>query len=208
VDLVVPDGITVTAAQDPHAASLDYELAPGGYAAWDLTVRAAPETAQGRYFAAARIRDEFGHLIEDTAMVAVGERRWPDPHLPPEETLELLQADYRAGAGEVELDVLTPELRPVPGGQDELRVRVTNRLASELHGEAQLVSPFGTWQMLGPWIQGFGADPHDSVILRFTVKAPATERPGSRWWALVKVMYFGRVRYTEAIPVIVGAPGN
>jgi alpha-mannosidase len=208
VDLVVPDGITVTAAQDPHAASLDYELAPGGYAAWDLTVRAAPETAQGRYFAAACIRDEFGHLIEDTAMVAVGERRWPDPHLPPEETLELLQADYRAGAGEVELDVLTPELRPVPGGQDELRVRVTNRLASELHGEAQLVSPFGTWQMLGPWIQGFGADPHDSVILRFTVKTPATERPGARWWALVKVMYFGRVRYTEAIPVIVGAPGN
>jgi hypothetical protein len=171
-------------------------------------VRAAPETAAGRYFAAARIRDSLGHLIEDTAMVAVGERRWPDPHLPPEETLELMQADYRAGAAEVEVAVLTPELRLVPGGQDELQVRVTNRLASELHGEAQLVSPFGTWQMLGPWIQGFGADPQDSVILRFPVKAPATERPGSRWWALVKVMYFGRVRYTEAIGVIVGAPDN
>jgi hypothetical protein len=41
---------------------------------------------------------------------------------------------------------------------------------------------------------------------------PATERPGSQWWALVKVMYFGRVRYTEAIPVIISAgdigPGN
>ncbi len=208
VDLVVPDGITVTAVQDARAASLDYELAPGGYAAWDLTVRAAPETAAGRYFAAARIRDSLGHLIEDTALVAVGERRWPDPNLPPEETLELLQADYRAGAGEVELAVLTPELRLVPGGQDELQVRVTNRLASELHGEAQLVSPFGTWQMLGPWIQGFGADPQDSVILRFPVQAAATERPGSRWWALVKVMYFGRVRYTEAIGVIVGAPGD
>jgi alpha-mannosidase len=208
VDLVVPDGITVTAAPDPHAPSLDYELAPGGYAAWDLTVRAAPETAAGRYFAAARIRDEFGYLIEDTAMVAVGERRWPDPHLPPEETLEQLQADYRAGAAEVELAVLTPELRLVPGGHGELQVRVTNRLACELHGEAQLVSPFGTWQLLGPWIQGFGADSQDSVILRFTAKAPVTERPGSRWWALVKVMYFGRVRYTEAIGVIVGAPGN
>jgi hypothetical protein len=203
VELVVPTGITVAAAEDPHAASLDYELAPGGYAAWELTVRAAPGTAAGRYFVAARIHDEFGHLIEDTAMVAVGERRWPDPHLPPEESLELLQTDYAAAAAEVELEVLTPQLRLIPGARGELQVRLTNRLASELHGEAQLVSPFGTWQMLGPWTRGFGAAPQDSVTLRFTVSVPETERPGSQWWALVKVMYFGRVRYTEAVPVVV-----
>ena len=203
VELVVPDGITVAAAEDPHAASLDYELAPGGYAAWELTVRAAPGTAPGRYFVAARIGDEAGRLIEDTTMVAVGERRWPDPHLPPEESLELLQTDYAAAAAEVELEVLTPELRLIPGGRGELQVRVTNRLASELHGEAQLVSPFGTWQMLGPWTRGFGAAPQERVTLRFTVSVPETERPGSQWWALVKVMYFGRVRYTEAVPVVV-----
>jgi len=118
-------------------------------------------------------------------MVAVGERRWPDPHLPPEETLEQLQADYRAGAAEVELAVLTLSCgwsrwpRRVAGPRDQ-------PAACELHGEAQLVSPFGTWQLLGPWIQGFGADSQDSVILRFTAKAPVTERPGSRWWALVR----------------------
>ena len=115
VELVVPDGITVTAEQD-----LRYELAPGGYAAWDLTVRAAPGTGPGRYFAAARIRDGHGHVIEDTAMVAVGERRWPDPALPPEEALMLMQADYSAAAAEVELAVLTPELRLAPGGRGEL----------------------------------------------------------------------------------------
>jgi len=207
VELVVPGGVTVAAAEDPHAASLDYELAPGGYAAWELTVRAAPGTAAGRYFVAARIQDEFGHLIEDTAMVAVGERRWPDPHVPPEESLELLQIDYAAAAAEVEVEVLTPELRLIPGARGELQVRVTNRLASELHGEAQLVSPFGTWQLLGPWTRGFGAAPQESVTLRFTVSVPVTERPGSQWWALVKVMYFGRVRYTEAVPVVV-EPGN
>jgi alpha-mannosidase len=208
VELVVPSGITVAAAEeDPHAASLDYELAPGGYAAWELTVRAAPGTAPGRYFVAARIYDEFGQLIEDTAMVAVGERRWPDPHLPPEESLELLQLDYAAAAAEVELEVLTPELRLIPGARGELQVRLTNRLASELHGEAQLVSPFGTWQMLTPWTRGFGAAPQESVTLRFTASVPVTERPGSQWWALVKVMYFGRVRYTKAIPVVI-EPGN
>ena len=196
VDLVVPDGITVTAGQE-----LRYELAPGGYAAWDLTVRAAPGTVPGRYFAAARIRDEHGHVIEDTAMVAVGEHRWPDPALPPEEALMLMQADYSAAAAEVELAVLTPELRIAPGGQDELLVSVTSRVASEVHGEVQLVSPFGLWTMLSPLAQGFSATPREPAVLRFTVAAPATARPGTRCWALVKVMYFGRVRYTPAVPV-------
>jgi hypothetical protein len=42
------------------------------------------------------------------------------------------------------------------------------------------------------------------VVLGFDVRIPPTARQGT-WWALVKVMYFGRVRYTESIPVIVSA---
>jgi hypothetical protein len=194
---VVPAGVTVTPGRD-----LRYDLAPGGYAAWDLAVRAAPGTAAGRYFVAARIRDDLGHLIEDTAMVAVGERRWPDPDLPPEESLELMLADYMAGAAEVGLDVLTPAIELAPGGEAELAVRVTSGLASELHGEAQLISPFGTWEMLGPWTQGLRLAPGAETVLRFAVRAPVTVRPG-RWWALVKLMYYGRVRYTEAVGVAI-----
>jgi len=197
VELVVPAEVTVTSEAD-----LRYELAPGGYAAWDLVVRVPPETAAGRYFVAARIRDDLGHPVEDTAMVAVGERRWPDPDLPPEETLELMQADYIAAAAEMDLTVLTPELRLTPGGQGELQVRVTSGLASELHGEAQLISPFGTWEMLGPWTQGFSIAPGASTVLRFAASVPVTAR-NAQWWALVKVMYYGRVRYTEAIPVAI-----
>jgi len=200
VELVVPHGITLTAGQD-----LRYELAPAGYAAWDLTVRADPGTGPGRYFAAARIRDEHGHVIEDTAMVAVGERRWPDPALPPEEALELMLAEAAAAAAEVEVATLTPELRLAPGGRGEVRVSVTSTLASELHGEAQLVSPFGTWTMLAPLAQGFSAAPAEPAVLRFEVAVPATARPGARWWALAKVMYFGRIRYSQAIPVIIDA---
>ena len=197
VELVAPAEVTVTPEAD-----LRYDLAPGGYAAWDLTVRVPPGTATGRYFVAARIRDDLGHLVEDTAMVAVGERRWPDPDLPPEETLELLQAEYIAAAAEVDLAVLTPELRLAPGGEGELLVRVTSGLASELHGEAQLVSPFGTWEMLGPWTQGFSIAPGTSTVLRFAASVPVTVR-NAQWWALVKVMYYGRVRYTETIPVVI-----
>ena len=197
VELAAPAGVTVSPATD-----LRYDLAPGGYAAWDLSVRVPPGTAAGRYFVAARIRDDLGQLIEDTAMVAVGERRWPDPDLPPEEALELMQADYAAGAAEADVAVLTPELRLTPGSQGELQVRVTSGLASELHGEAQLVSPFGSWEMLGPWTQGFSVAPGASTVLRFAVNVPVTARH-AQWWALVKVMYYGRVRYTEAIPVVI-----
>ncbi len=198
VELVAPGEVTVTAGRD-----LRYDLAPGGYAAWSLTVRVPPGTAPGRYFVGARIRDDRGHLIEDTAMVAVGERRWPDPDLPPEDALELMQADYASGAAEADVAVLTPGLRLAPGSDGELQVRVTSGLASELRGEAQLVSPFGSWEMLGPWTQGFSVAPGASTVLRFAVHVPVTARH-AQWWALVKVMYYGRVRYTEAIPVVIG----
>ena len=79
---------------------------------------------------------------------------------------------------------------------------MTSGLASELHGEAQLISPFGTWEMLGPWTQGFSIAPGTSTVLRFAVSVPVTAR-NAQWWALVKVMYYGRVRYTEAIPVVI-----
>jgi alpha-mannosidase len=200
VELVLPDGITVATEPD-----LRYDLTPGGYAAWDLTVRAAPGTGPGRYFAAARIGDEHGHVIEDTAMVAVGERRWPDPALPPEEALEVMQADFIAAAAEMELAVLTPELRLSPGGRDEVRVSVSTQLASEAHGEALLVSPFGTWALVPASAQGFSVTAREPAVLRFEVTAPATARPGTRAWGLVKVMYFGRVRYSQAIPINVVA---
>jgi hypothetical protein len=40
-------------------------------------------------------------------------------------------------------------------------------------------------------------------VLRFAVHVPVTARHAQSW-ALVKVMYYGRVRYTEAIPVVIG----
>jgi hypothetical protein len=35
--------------------------------------------------------------------------------------------------------------------------------------------------------------------MTFTVDLPGDARPGQRWWALVKVMYFGRLRYSDAV---------
>jgi alpha-mannosidase len=197
-ELVVPDGLLL---QTP--AQLSYQLEAGEHAAWDLTVRAAPGAAPGRYFLAARITDESGLVIEDAAMVAVGEKRWPARDLPPEEAMERMLADFGAGATEVELTVLTPDVRCAPGQSGELVVKVTNHLASELRGEAQLVSPFGAWELLGSSTEAIALTPGASTEVRYQLRAPATARPGAQWWALVKLMYFGRVWYTDSVPVTI-----
>ncbi len=225
VELLVPDGLSVTV--DPGAGAgaagaggraggavagtaegsrtvLDYELAPSGFASWTVTAGAAPGTPGGRYFLTARISDRQGQSLEDTALVTVGEAGAPDPELPPEELFERLQSDLTALAGEAELEVLTPAVRLAPGETGELAVRVASRLASALRGEAQLVSPVGTWPGTGPWTQPVAVEPGGAATVRFTVTVPATAEAGWESWLLVKLMYFGRVRYSAAVPLTVG----
>ena len=96
------------------------------------------------------------------------------------------------------------ELRLAPGEAGVIEVTVRNRAASEIRGEAQLISPFGSWPFQGAWTSGFSAAAGAAALLSFDVAAPADARPGEQWWALVKVMYFGRVRYTEPVEIIIG----
>jgi hypothetical protein len=63
------------------------------------------------------------------------------------------------------------------------------------------MSPWGTWREAQPWTQGFIAGPDETVRLGYTVALPVGARPGSHWWALAKVMYFGRVRHTETVQI-------
>jgi alpha-mannosidase len=198
VSLVAPPEVVLT-----PDGPLRYGVAAGEYVSWDVNVTAAPDTAPGRYFVAARIADTAGQVIEDTVMVAVGEKLWPVRDLEPEDAMERMLADYSAAAGEVSLEVLTPDVELSPGGTASLAVRVTSQLASELRGEAQLVSPFGTWDLVAESSQAVVIAPGASTEVRYELRAPATARPGAHWWGLVKLMYFGRVWYTEAVPIIV-----
>jgi alpha-mannosidase len=221
VDLVVPDGLAIT-AKDLSAATgvaaeaggsttggaathglLLYDLEPNGFASWDVVVSALPGTAGGRYFLTARIADGLGQVLEDAALVTIGEPGGPDPDLEPEELFFRLQSDVMALVGEADLEVLTPAVRLAPGESGELAVRVASHLASQLRGEAQLVSPVGTWQGTGPWTQPVEVSPGGEATVRFAVTVPATAAPGWESWLLVKLMYFGRVRYSESVPLTV-----
>ena len=125
----------------------------------------------------------------------------PALDLPIDELLPLLEADLRAIVTEIDAGLLTRALSLPPGGQGELAVRVGNRAASPIRGEAQLLSPFGSWGAVRPWTRGFAVSPGRDITLRYHVTVPADTRLGTQWWILLKLMYFGRLCYTDCVPV-------
>ncbi|MET7336275.1 NEW3 domain-containing protein [Nonomuraea sp. NPDC005650] len=179
VELDAPDGWAVT-------GSLKYDLAAGEHAEFETVLRPPADAGAGTYFVAARIRDELGQTLEDVVTVTVGD---PEPREPLTVTL-----------GPAGLEV-------VPGGRATLGVELVNDARTEVRGEAQLLSPFGTWGagagevLSGPWTQGFAVPAGGRVPLHFTVRAPGDARPGAHWWAAVKVSAFGRVHYTRTLPI-------
>ncbi len=197
VTLDVPPGLAVTGQGGTPPGPLEYSLAERGYARWNLAVAALPGIAPGRYFVSARTTDDLGQVLEDTTLITVGEPPAPARGMPREQRDALLVADMVAREAEVEVAMAPAVLEVAAGQRAALTVRLANRTASVIRGESQLMSPFGTWDQVGPWTRGFTAGPGETVTVDYAVAVPAWARPGSHWWALAKVMYFGRVRYTE-----------
>ncbi len=202
VCLDIPPGLAVTGRDGQPAGELPYQLGSGGHAAWELTVRALPGAA-GRCYLAARITDALGQSLEDAALVTIGEPAPPALDLPLADLVPLIEAGQQADRGEITAALVAPRLALPPGGCGEIAVRLVNRTAAAIRGESQLLCPFGIWAAAGPWTLGFAAGPGEEVVLRYPVAVPAGARPGSGWWACAKVMYFGRVHYTECAAVTV-----
>ncbi|MBO0773955.1 MAG: hypothetical protein J2P35_21095, partial [Actinobacteria bacterium] len=204
-ELVVPPGLTVAGGDNnAEPPRLRYELAPDGYASWDLTVAAAPGAAPGHYFVAARISDDLGQALEDAVLVTVGEPPVPPEGLPLPELLPLIEADQQAVAAEVGISLLASQITLRPGERGEIGLRLACRAGSPVRGESQLISPFGSWELSGSPAAGFTARPGEEIVLRHLLAAAPDARPGN-WWALAKVMYFGRVRYTDSVAVTISS---
>lgn len=211
VDLVAPAGWRATPARRT------FELAPGAHDEFPVRVVPAPDAAPGRWFAAVQLADATGQVHEDVVTVDLGA-----PPVAPADgvtarVLHLERATRKAAVvespidpdlvapvgGELSAQLLADGLTAAPGGRAELRVRLDNHVAGTIRGECQLISPWGTWDELGPWITGFEVPGHDRTIVSFALES----RPGApptTSWALVKVMYFGRLHYTRSIPVVFG----
>jgi alpha-mannosidase len=201
IQIAVPPGLDVK-----PAGPLAYDLPGRGHAAWDLTLRQLDGAAAGHRFVTARICDEAGQQIEDAVLVAAGETGPAGAlaALDPAALLVAAEADKRAIEAEADLTVASRELTLAPGETGEIEVSVASRTAGAIHGEVQLISPWGSWACLPQWATGFSADAGAAATLGFPVTVPADARPGQRWWAVAKVMYWGRTRYSESVEIIIG----
>jgi alpha-mannosidase len=181
VELVAP-GCVQTAAP-----VLRYDLPAGGYEQFDVLLRPRDGAIPGIYHLRVRITDEVGQTLEDVVTLRIG--------------------DTGAAPDELDIHVGTPALTLTPGEGAELRVCLTSHCQDEVHGEAQLISPFGTWDLVTPWTQGFTLPPGGQAGLAYDVRIPLGTRPMVTW-ALVKVMATGRAYYTASVPLTVGAAGS
>ena len=192
VRLDAPDEIVLS-----PAGPLSYDLGPRGHCSFDLAVAAKPGTPAGRRFATARITDSAGQVIEDSALLATGQPPLPRLDVALADVIRMQQEADAALAAEADVTMVTREVSARPGEAAGIDVLVRNNAASAIRGEAQLLSPYGSWRQAGPWTTGFALKAGTEQTLRFTVSIPPAARPGEQWWALVKVMYFGRLRYTS-----------
>ena len=224
VSIVSPPGWQVSPAERP------YRLAPGAHLTFEARVVPAIDAPSGRYFVAARIGDEAGQVHEDVVRVdlmaaggdagpsADGQASMPPLTFAIERALRTADVDGGAVQAvtqpeddppeqELEVLVLSRDLRLTAGDQARLRVRLRNRAQSEIRGEAQVLSPHETWGFIEPWTQGFAVGGDEEVEIDFRV-APPFDTDGGTYWALVKVMWFGRLAYTESIALhLTAAPG-
>ena len=221
VAMIVPPGWEATPAER------SYRLAPGALLELESTIVPPDGAKPGRYFVAARITDDAGQQHEDVVTIDLGPasadaKRDPEPADGSRSLARSIErairtagigpaADETAGwfdgladaddlSGELVVEPLTRAISVVAGQSVELRVSVRNGAASEIRGEAQVLSPYDIWPVLTPWTQGFAAGPGEESIVTFAVEPPY-DFPGGTYWALVKVMYFGRLLYCDSIAI-------
>ncbi|MBU3752146.1 MAG: hypothetical protein FGM52_17165, partial [Mycobacterium sp.] len=73
---------------------------------------------------------------------------------------------------------------------------------ADLDLEAHVISPWGTWEWIGPASRGAMLPASSTVEVGFDVVPPPWLAPG-RWWALIRIGCAGRLLYTPAVAVTV-----
>ncbi|MCW2688278.1 MAG: alpha-mannosidase [Mycobacterium sp.] len=184
VRLRCPDGWSSSATELP------FELPPGEHVETDIVLTIPPDTAPGCYPVRAQLtvssspdRDlptAWRQVVEDVCTVTVGST-----------AAELLRL------------IGGPEEVAVTAGETaRLGVVVGTDAHADLAVEAHLISPWGTWEWIGPAAVGAVLPAGGTVELGFDVAPPAWLEPG-QWWALVRIGCAGRLVYSPAVRVTV-----
>ncbi len=184
VALVCPDGWSATPAELPLT------LCGGEHREANVVVSVPARADPGLYPVRAQLRltgDQlpaaWRQVVEDVCLVAVGGQA-VDP------------------GGLLYLVDDPAEIALAAGDAATLTLTVGTRARADLALEAHLISPWGTWEWIGPAAVGAVLPAGGTVDLSFDVAPPAWLDPG-RWWALVRVGCAGRLVYSPAVQVTV-----
>ena len=185
VRLLCPDGWTA----DP--AELPLMLPPGEYLETDVVVTMPPGSAFGLYPIRAELTltgsdavtmpPAWRQVVEDVCIVSVGS----------------------PSSGEILRLLSGPDEVTVTAGETaRLAVTVGTDACADLALEAHLISPWGTWEWLGPRAIGREMPARGTLELGFDVAPPVWVEAG-QWWALIRVGCAGRLIYSPAVKVTV-----
>ncbi|MCB0949979.1 MAG: alpha-mannosidase, partial [Mycobacterium sp.] len=179
VRLVAPSGWELAMAELP------FVLPPGEYLESTVEVAVPAGAVPGLYPVRAELAATGGAIpaswhqtVEDVCVISLGGH---------DDQLLRLVAEPRA----VDL---------AAGETARLCVTVGTDAHADLAVEAHVISPWGTWEWLGPNIVGDVVPAQGTVELRFDVAPPPWTEPG-RWWALIRVACGGELVYTPAVSV-------
>jgi alpha-mannosidase len=190
VDATLEGVVTLVCPPGWSAESVQFGLPPGEHLENQVTLQIPQDVERGVYPVRAQLRLSGDHLppswhqvVEDVCMVSVGDV---------DEATLLYLVD---GPADVEVAV---------GDLARLTVTVGSEAGADLNLEAHLISPWGTWDWMGPPSRGAVLPARGTAELSFDVAPPPWVKPG-RWWALVKVGCAGNLVYSQAVNVTVAA---
>ena len=170
----------------PGTGEFSLELPPRGHRAAEFTVRVPDDAPPGHYPVRAELAlsgdlpPSWRQPVEDVCIITVGQA-----------TSELLR-----------LAAEPPDVVLRRGQSARLVAAVASGARSDLNLEAHLISPWGTWEWIGPAACGAVLPALSTVEVGFDVTPPLWLAPG-RWWALIRIGCAGQVLYTPAVSVIV-----
>jgi alpha-mannosidase len=171
---------------DSGRDEIRFELPARGHREYDLALTVPPDAEPGHYPLRAALTlsgdvpPAWRQSVEDVCVVTVGD--------PNSELLRLLTepADVVVRRGE----------------RSRIVVSVASGAAADLALEAHLISPWGTWEWIGPASCGAVLPAGGTVEVGFDVNPPPWTTPGS-WWALIRIGCAGQLLYTPAVAVSV-----
>jgi len=182
VAVVCPVGWSATPAELP------FTLGSGEYLEADVSLAIPARTKPGVYPVRAQSRISgdnvpaaWRQVVEDVCVVEVG------------------------AGHEAELVYLVDgpaEITLTAGETGRLVVTIGTHARADLALEAHLISPWGTWEWMGPAALGAELPARGKVELGFDVTPPAWLEPG-QWWALVRVGCAGTLVYSPTVKVTV-----